>query len=462
MRRIETALDITPVTTNSLLERLPIDICVMLAVDLLAIWDIRALLMTSKALHQLFSHDRLWSRLLNRTFRISHYREGFYAHYQQHIASSECVRLVAYAQVHLNPVTRGALMVDPHGLHATAAMDHYLQLGAHLAERQYIEFMMLSNSLLSMINVDGVHAQKSELQSMYQKICLSGKESCVQIISDLVEACQWNAVNQRLSENAMIHAMVRLLAKCGAIKSLSIILDYISSDAELKNQFFHYYASALLCDSINFHKPAVVALLLAHGVPVNSHARKDSYTDNWTLPLECALQSLTRLYETFEAKGHITQSMLNAVNECLSRICNAGADPDIVTDLKMNYKHQAARRTLFVLPAPVFAVNTLRSYALGMYEVVKANANMDELTRLSFMHAYGSLKDHYFVDHMNLSSDEEEEVFTTRTESFMEAGEPSPKKVKSTPGTPEKAEADNAEAADTPVRVTGIGKLSFR
>lgn len=412
---------------------LPVEVCALIVAIALSPKDLFSLMSTSQAMRDLFGQDAVWL----------------------HFKRIERERLIAYTQVYLNPISPNAAHVEARSKRSRE-LQALEQLQVHLTQREYAEFFTEVSSLLCEVDDARLEFQRGTLKEIYDDIFIS--TDSIETIDSLMDNCERDYIRTHLSAAKCQFVMIRALVRCGATMSLATLFARLKENSlegkqNLQQRFTNYFGGALLADAVLYHQPQIVKLLLSNGVSASSFINRDDFmADYQACSLDIALQSLVNFYmnnagSEFNSNSNLTDT-LHAIQQCLMLILNAGVDVDQSSYMKILPKHTHHEFQLFALPRPNFQAPTIRDNASRMIEEVSADIRLTQDEKLMLVEAFSMVSDMVTPDQMDLEDDSAEEKVTD------DGGEPSPKKAKSEPATPEKE-------AETPTKATGLGRLTL-
>jgi hypothetical protein len=449
------------VPVSNSLEGLPFVLKTLVSSHHLNYTDIHSLASTSSHNARLFSSDNslLWNSLLKRDFNTE--CAAGQSPKQIYRQLQERQRLITYTQFFLNPIKRTVAPATLNALpqpwfvrfqgfdksryHAMAVLRDLI------LENNHDGFINAARSHMEPIDDKFLNTQATELCRVYEEVFqVSAYDSLKAVTNHLITINQHHEAGREINRLSKTHnfvVMISLLSKCGALRSLEILLSNLRINPLVLKMFYDRFGAELCIDAIYYHRPALVKLLLSsqhtnndmmqitpnnssddlisinapeNYAAANTTAYSTEYTEDTMLtPLPCALNSLRKFYHRASAAEIITPwhtKTLFEFQQMISLLLHAHANPEralVEFDLDTRMYH-------------VSLTKNARDLAREVLQEVQLDRRLDEKFQLNLSEILESvlcrnaLEFTKAVDHVydfssdNSSVDDEEQITPTK------------------------------------------------
>lgn len=316
----------------------------------------------------------------------------------------ECQRVLLYAQFCKNPKILNeddgnapAAFIRPRRLfsnvdreakaHAVTAFRDQLKC------KNYKLFKNLVNAYLTGVDASVLSSQEEDILVILDKCILPATDVALVNMNDFLNTL--NLVESHggeidaLSECRQFITVMNLLSKCGATKTLQLLLARLNSNENLLKKFLDRFGPQLYVDALYYHRPDIAALLIPS---LSAHAASDhapatygvachklhdvEFGENALYPLEAAVDMLDKLLKLIQHTNDATKSFhveLQDVIVMTQRLLASHANPD-----------QTLSARNLGLGFGVMLGQTVRSKAQELLEELRTDHRLDDNIKNKF------------------------------------------------------------------------------
>tara|TARA_R110000868_G_scaffold163811_9_gene396186 strand:+ start:721 stop:1641 length:921 start_codon:yes stop_codon:yes gene_type:complete len=286
------------------------DIWMTICLDNLSLNDIYALARSSRRNFIHFQNPDFWNSLLKRDFCL-HFDDITQSKNVYYDLCMERDRLIAYTKVFIYGSPDEAVVEQGSALESllkrprsrtAKKMDIMKALHAPLAMQDHDRFMRAASRYIKNAHETVISARDKSLSEQYQTLIQASPEETCEFLNDILDGLLINNNNQRklspLSSTRQSLTMLSLLSKCGAFRTLEVLLMKMSYCDGLREKFLDCFGASLCSDAVRYHRSNMLERLMLSGVPADAIADYSDYMeDTELLPLASAVKSLGQYYE---------------------------------------------------------------------------------------------------------------------------------------------------------------------